>query len=32
MGRVMATLKERYAGRLDFSKVGAAVKKALSGG
>ena len=32
MGRVMATLKERYAGRLDFSKVSAAVKKALSGG
>jgi uncharacterized protein YqeY len=32
MGRVMTTLKERYAGRLDFSKVSAAVRKALSGG
>ena len=32
MGRVMATLKERYAGKLDFSKASAAVKKALSGG
>jgi uncharacterized protein YqeY len=32
MGRVMAALKERYAGKLDFSKASAAVKKALSGG
>jgi uncharacterized protein YqeY len=32
MGRVMAALKERYAGKLDFSKASAAVKKMLSGG
>jgi hypothetical protein len=32
MGRVMAALKERYAGKLDFTKASAAVKKALSGG
>ena len=32
MGRVMATLKERYAGKLDFGKASAAVKKALTGG
>ncbi len=32
MGKVMAALKERYAGKLDFSKASAAVKKMLSGG
>ena len=32
MGRVMAALKERYAGKLDFGKASAAVKKLLSGG
>jgi uncharacterized protein YqeY len=32
MGKVMAALKERYTGKLDFAKAGAAVKKALSGG
>jgi uncharacterized protein YqeY len=32
MGRVMAALKERYAGKLDFTKASAAVKKVLSGG
>jgi uncharacterized protein len=32
MGKVMAALKERYAGKLDFTKASAAVKKALSGG
>ena len=32
MGRVMAALKERYAGKLDFGKASGAVKKALSGG
>ena len=32
MGRVMAALKERYAGKLDFSKASGAVKKILSGG
>jgi uncharacterized protein len=32
MGRVMAALKERYAGKLDFTKASAAVKKTLSGG
>ena len=32
MGRVMAALKERYAGKLDFSKASGAVKKMLSGG
>lgn len=30
MGKVMAMLKERYAGRLDFAKAGAAVKQRLS--
>ena len=29
MGRVMAALKERYAGRMDFAKVGAQVKQKL---
>jgi uncharacterized protein YqeY len=29
MGRVMATLKERYAGRMDFAKASAAVKEQL---
>ena len=32
MGRVMAAIKERYAGKLDFGKASAAVKKLLSGG
>ena len=32
MGKVMAALKERYAGKLDFAKASAAVKKMLSGG
>ena len=31
MGKVMAVLKERYAGQMDFSKVSAATKGALSG-
>ncbi|MFI4997561.1 MAG: GatB/YqeY domain-containing protein [Hyphomicrobiales bacterium] len=31
MGKVMAALKERHAGKMDFSKVGPAVKAALSG-
>jgi hypothetical protein len=31
MGRVMAALKERYAGKMDFSKVGPAVKAKLGG-
>ena len=30
MGRVMALLKERFAGRLDFAKAGALVKQRLS--
>ena len=30
MGKVMAALKERYAGQMDFSKASAAVKEALS--
>jgi len=30
MGRVMAALKERYAGKMDFSKVSAKVKDLLS--
>ena len=30
MGRVMAALKERHAGKLDFAKAGAVVKKLLS--
>ena len=29
MGRVMAALKERYAGRMDFAKASAAVKEQL---
>jgi uncharacterized protein YqeY len=32
MGRVMAALKERYAGKLDFGKASGAVKKLLGGG
>jgi uncharacterized protein YqeY len=32
MGKVMGALKDRYAGKLDFSKASAAVKKVLSGG
>ena len=32
MSKVMAALKERYAGKLDFGKASAAVKKMLSGG
>ena len=31
MGRTMAALKERYAGRMDFSKASAVVKKLLTG-
>jgi uncharacterized protein YqeY len=31
MGKVMAVLKERYAGQMDFSKASAATKDALSG-
>lgn len=31
MGGVMATLKGKYAGQMDFAKASAAVKKALSG-
>jgi uncharacterized protein YqeY len=31
MGKVMAALKERHAGKMDFSKAGPAVKAALSG-
>lgn len=31
MGGVMAALKTRYAGQMDFAKASAAVKKALSG-
>lgn len=30
MGKVMAALKERYAGQMDFAKAGAAVKELLS--
>lgn len=30
MGRIMAALKERYAGQMDFGKAGAAVKGLLS--
>ena len=30
MGKVMAMLKERYAGRLDLAKAGALVKQRLS--
>ena len=32
MGKVMALLKERYAGRMDFSAASAAVKARLTGG
>ena len=32
MGKVMAAIKERYAGKLDVGKASAAVKKLLSGG
>src|SRR4029078_4053649 len=32
MGKVMAALKERYTGKLDFGKASGAVKKILSGG
>ena len=31
MGKVMAALKERYAGRMDFGKASAMVKKLLAG-
>ena len=31
MGKVMAVLKERYAGQMDFSKASAATKDALGG-
>ena len=31
MGRTMTALKERFAGRMDFSKAGAMVKKLLAG-
>jgi uncharacterized protein len=31
MGRTMAALKQRFAGRMDFSKAGALVKKMLGG-
>jgi uncharacterized protein YqeY len=31
MGGVMAALKGKYAGQMDFAKASAAVKKALSG-
>jgi uncharacterized protein len=31
MGRTMAALKDRYAGRMDFSKASALVKKLLAG-
>ena len=32
MGRTMTALKERFAGRMDFSKASAMVKKLLGGG
>ena len=32
MGKVMAAIKERYAGKLDVGKASAAVKRLLSGG
>ena len=32
MGKVMAELKARYAGQMDFAKVSGAVKQQLSGG
>ena len=31
MGGVMAALKAKYAGQMDFAKASAAVKKALAG-
>jgi uncharacterized protein YqeY len=31
MGRTMATLKQRFAGQMDFAKAGAQVKKLLGG-
>jgi hypothetical protein len=31
MGKVMAALKERYAGQMDFGKAGAVVKQTLGG-
>jgi uncharacterized protein YqeY len=31
MGRIMATLKERFAGKMDFAKASAKVKELLSG-
>jgi uncharacterized protein YqeY len=31
MGRTMAALKQRFAGRMDFGKAGAHVKKLLGG-
>ncbi|HLJ51741.1 MAG TPA: GatB/YqeY domain-containing protein [Rhizomicrobium sp.] len=31
MGKVMATLKERFAGQMDFAKASGAVKEALTG-
>ena len=31
MGRAMAALKEQFAGRMDFSKASAVVKKLLAG-
>jgi uncharacterized protein YqeY len=31
MGKVMAVLKERYAGQMDFAKASATVKELLSG-
>jgi uncharacterized protein YqeY len=30
MGKVMAAMKERYAGQMDFAKASAVVKDALS--
>lgn len=32
MGKVMGELKAKFAGRMDYSKVGGEVKKALAGG
>ena len=32
MGRTMAALKQRFAGRMDFGRAGAQVKKLLGGG
>jgi uncharacterized protein len=31
MGKVMAALKERFAGQMDFGKAGAVVKDVLNG-